>query len=73
MHCNRSLTLHVLRGLGAAVLVVLAFAYGSAHGWLFATLMIGAVLLMGGCPACWLTGLLDAIKARRGSDVGATD
>ena len=73
MHCSRSLTLHILRGLGAAVLVGLAFVYGSAHGWLLATLMIGAVLLLGGCPACWLTGLLDAVRAKRGSDAAATD
>jgi hypothetical protein len=57
MHCNRSVTLHVLRGLGAAVLIVLALAYGHAYGWLFLILLIGAVLLLGGCPSCWLTGL----------------
>jgi len=64
------MTLHVLRGLGAAVLIVLAFAYGHAYGWLFLALLIGAVLLLGGCPACWLTGLFEAIRVRRNSDAG---
>ena len=70
MHCNRSVTLHVLRGVEATILIVLAFAYGQASGWLFLTLLIGAVLLLGGCPACWLTGLFEAIRTRRNSDAG---
>jgi hypothetical protein len=65
MHCNRSVTLHVLRGLGATALTVLAFAYGNTSGWLFAPLLIGAVLLLGGCPACWLTGLFEAVRTNR--------
>jgi len=69
MHCNRSVTLHV-RGVEATILIVLAFAYGQASGWLFLTLLIGAVLLLGGCPACWLTGLFEAIRTRRNSDAG---
>lgn len=70
MHCNRSVTLHVLRGVGATILIVLAFAYGQASGWLFLTLLISAVLLLGGCPACWLTGLFEAIRGQRNSDAG---
>jgi hypothetical protein len=70
MHCNRSVGLHVLRGLGAVALVVLAFAYGDSHGWLFLPLLIGAVLLLGGCPACWLTGLFEAVRTNRKSDAG---
>jgi hypothetical protein len=70
MHCNRSVTVHVLRGLGAVILTVVAFAYGQAHGWLFPALLIGAVLLLGGCPACWLSGLFEAIRLRRNSDAG---
>ena len=70
MHCSRSVTLHVLRGLGAAALIVLAFAYGHVSGWLLPALLIGAVVLLGGCPACWLTGLFEAIRTRRSSDAG---
>jgi hypothetical protein len=70
MHCNRSVTLHVLRGLGAAVLIVLALAYGHAYGWLFLILLIGAVLLLGGCPSCRLTGLFEAIRSQRNSGAG---
>jgi hypothetical protein len=70
MHCNRSITVHVSRGLGAAALIVLAIVYGDAHGWLLPTLLLGAVLLLGGCPACWLTGLFEAIRTSRNSDVG---
>ena len=70
MYCNRSVTVHVLRGLGATALIVLAFAYGDTSGWLLPALLIGAVLLLGGCPACWLTGLFEAIRTRRNVDAG---
>jgi hypothetical protein len=70
MYCNRSVTVHVLRGLGATTLIVLAFAYGDTSGWLLPALLIGAVLLLGGCPACWLTGLFEAIRTRRNVDAG---
>ncbi|ANW03913.1 hypothetical protein LMTR13_31005 [Bradyrhizobium icense] len=70
MHCTQSIAVHGLRGLGAIILLVLAFACGSAYGWLVLPLLIGAVLLLGGCPGCWLTGLFEAIRARRNSDVG---
>jgi len=72
MRCNRSVSLHVLSGLGAVALVVLAFAYGDSRGWLFPPLLIGAVLLLGGCPTCWLTGLFEAIRTNRRSDAGRT-
>jgi hypothetical protein len=70
MHCNRSITIHVSRGLGAAALIVLAFLYGGAYAWLLPALLLVAVLLLGGCPACWLTGLFEAIGTSRNSDVG---
>ena len=63
-YCSRSVSLHLLRGLGAVVLIVLTVNYGGAHAWLLPPLLIGAVILMQGCPMCWLMGLADAAKAR---------
>jgi hypothetical protein len=39
-------------GLAIAAVIVLAFAYGHAYGGLLPALLIGAVVLLGGCPAC---------------------
>ncbi|MEA2793871.1 MAG: hypothetical protein QOI87_1251 [Bradyrhizobium sp.] len=63
-YCSRSVSLHLLRGLGAVVLIVLTITYGGAHAWLLPPLLIGAVTLMQGCPMCWLMSLADAAKAR---------
>ncbi|HEY4987161.1 MAG TPA: hypothetical protein VII39_11110 [Bradyrhizobium sp.] len=65
MSCSRSIVVHLTRGLGAVVLLVLAFSHGSEHPVLLPLLLIGAVALLGGCPMCWLMGLVEAAKARR--------
>lgn len=65
MSCSRSLYVHLLRGIGAAALLVLGFVYANAVPWLLPALLIGAVALLRGCPMCWLMGLFDAIAARR--------
>jgi hypothetical protein len=65
MSCSRSITLHLLRGFGAAGLIALAVSYGGAHAWLWPPALIGAVLLMRGCPMCWLMGFVDAAKSGR--------
>lgn len=65
MNCSRSTTMHLLRGFGAVGLIALAVVYGEAHAWLLPPLLIGAVVLMRGCPMCWLTGLFETARAGR--------
>jgi len=60
MSCSRSITIHLMRGIGAVVAIALALMYGADHLWLWPPLLIGAVVLMGGCPMCWLMGLFGA-------------
>ena len=62
MSCSRSLFIHLMRGAGAAVLIVLAVILGGAHARLLPPLLIGAIVLMRGCPMCWLMGLAEAAK-----------
>jgi hypothetical protein len=62
MSCNRSITIHLLRGFGAIALIVLAVLYGGENVWLLPPLFIGAIILMRGCPTCWLLGLAEAVK-----------
>lgn len=73
MFCSRSIGLHLLKGLGAFVLIGLALylsAYQRAHALVVLVLLLGAFLLFRGCPMCWLMGLLETIAKRqaRGSD-----
>jgi hypothetical protein len=69
MYCSRSIGVHLLRGLGAVGLIALAVIYGEAHAWLLPPLLIGAVvlMLMRGCPMCWLMGLAETAKTGRNS------
>ena len=46
MSCSRSVSLHLLRGLGAVLLVIAAFSSGAGHPVLFALLLTGAVALL---------------------------
>ena len=64
MYCSRSVSVHLLRGGGAVLLLVAAFALGRDHVWLWLPLLIGAVVLLGGCPMCWTVGLIETISRR---------
>ena len=57
--------MHLLRGLGAAALIAGAIAVGASHLWLVLLLLLGALLLLRGCPMCWLMGLVETILNRR--------
>jgi len=65
MVCSRSVSLHLLRGAVAVALIALAFGFGLDRIWLTAPALIGAVVLMRGCPACWFAGLIETIAQRR--------
>ena len=65
MSCDRAMSVHLLRGLGAVVLLVAAFAFGGEHPWLVLVLLPGVIVLLRGCPMCWLVGLFDVIGSRR--------
>lgn len=65
MYCSRSIGVHLLRGFGAVGLIVLAILYGGAHAWLLPPALLGALVLMRGCPMCWLMGFVEVAKAGR--------
>lgn len=63
MYCNTSIIMQLTRGVLAVACIAGAIALAS-HTWLFVGLLASAVYLMRGCPACWLTGLIEAIGKR---------
>lgn len=68
MFCSRSIGIHLLRGAGAIMLIGLGLVLGSI--WLWPPLILGAVLLLRGCPMCWLVGLFETIGQKRSRRVG---
>jgi len=67
MFCSRSIGIHLLRGAGAVMLIALGLALGSM--WLWPPLILGAALLLRGCPMCWLVGLFETIGQKRSRHV----
>lgn len=64
MFLSHSITVHLLRGLGAVVLILVAIAL-SSYGLFWAGMpLLGALFLLRGCPLCWTLGLFEAIKRR---------
>ncbi len=72
MFCSTSVGVHLLRGLGAVFLFGVAWILGADAGnpaalrLIAAPLAIGGLVLLRGCPMCWLMGLFETIgKGKR--------
>jgi hypothetical protein len=67
MFCSASVSIHLLRGLVALGLIIGAIyssSYG-AIGLVFAVLaFVGAIVLLRGCPICWLVGLFETLHLK---------
>lgn len=65
MFCSTSITEHLLRGLCAAALIGFTLL-GTDFPKLWRVLAAaGALLLMRGCPMCWLMGLFETLMRHR--------
>lgn len=65
MFCSTSVTQHLLRGAAAAALLACAVALFQTQVFVALLAVGGALLLMRGCPVCWLMGLFETIARRR--------
>lgn len=63
MYCSTSISGQLLRGILAAASIAGAIVL-TPHFWPAIGLLALAIYLMRGCPACWLAGLLEAIRKR---------
>lgn len=75
MFCSRSIGIHLLRGFCALVLASLALyfsVYQHVYALVAPILLIGAFLLLRGCPMCWLMGLFETIGNRRFRNLNAS-
>lgn len=64
MYCSTSVSAQLFRGALAAASIAGAVAI-TPHFWPAIGLLGLAIYLMRGCPACWLIGMLEAIRGRR--------
>jgi hypothetical protein len=63
MYCSTSVTAQLVRGALAVAAIVGAILL-TPHYWPAAGLVGLAIYFMRGCPACWLAGLIEALRAR---------
>jgi hypothetical protein len=71
MSCSRSVSIHLLRGVAALALIVGAVLF-SGYGAVGSGLaVVGALLLLRGCPMCWLIGLIETISHSRSRKTSA--
>jgi len=63
MYCSTSVTAQLVRGALAVISIAGAIVL-TPHFWPGVGLLGLAIYFMRGCPACWLTGLMDAIRFR---------
>ena len=65
MFCSTSVSVHLLRGAAAAVGLIFAAIYLSSYGFVWSALAgIGAIVLLRGCPMCWLMGLFETMQRK---------
>ncbi|OTP87342.1 hypothetical protein B6D19_04725 [Gilliamella apicola] len=65
MYCRNSITLHLIRGLGAVMLIIGVFIFQlSIVTKLFFILCV--IFLLRGCPACWFFGLIKKLQIQKG-------
>jgi hypothetical protein len=70
MFCSNSVWRHLGRGAAALVLMAAAFElHAIIAGWAGTLLsllaVLGAFVLMRGCPMCWLMGLFQTLQEGR--------
>jgi len=58
---NRTITLHILRGVLGVAALYGAFATMNHTLWASLILLAAAFLLLKGCPMCWTMGLIETI------------
>lgn len=65
MYCRNSITLHLIKGLGAVILIISVFLFQLS---LITELcfILGAIFLLQGCPACWFFSLIKKRQIQKG-------
>jgi len=64
MFCSSSVSVHLLRGAAAISLIFAAFFLSSYGAVWSAIAVIGAIVLLRGCPMCWLMGLFETMQKK---------
>ena len=56
---SSSVKVHLLRGVVGLGFLTLVVVYQHAWGWWTLVPAVGALVALGGCPMCWIVGLVN--------------
>ncbi|GAB5100019.1 hypothetical protein YK56LOC_57360 [Caballeronia sp. HLA56] len=76
MYCSRSITIHLLRGVLALLLIgagMYFLIFSALAVKLFSMVcFVTALFLLKGCPMCWLAGLVEKIAAQKAKPLASS-
>jgi hypothetical protein len=58
---SRSVKIHLVRGVMGFGFLILALVYGREWGWWTLIPALAAAACFGGCPMCWIVGLVNTV------------
>jgi hypothetical protein len=64
---SRNVLVHLLRGLCGFALLAGVLLYAGDIGWWALIPAAGALVCLGGCPMCWVIGLIATVMNRNSS------
>ena len=64
---SRTVLFHIFRGILGFGFLAIALEYSHTLGWWTLVPVIAAIICLGGCPMCWIIGLIDTVLRRRAS------
>jgi hypothetical protein len=64
MFGSKSVAVHVVRGVIAAMLIAWAVQHQTSNPVVAILTLVGAVVAMRGCPLCWTVGLCETVVRR---------
>jgi hypothetical protein len=64
LFATRTLSGHLLRGAAALALLAMAIGQQVSHPVLSLVAGLLALVLLRGCPICWLIGLIETVRQR---------
>ena len=67
-----TIAVHILRGVIGLGFAAVAIQYASVWGWWTLVPAAIALVCLGGCPMCWIVGLVDTVLRRKSGTGCAT-
>jgi hypothetical protein len=62
---SRNVAIHIVRGILGLGFLAIALQYSTVLGWWTLLPVAAALVCLGGCPMCWVVGLIETVLRRK--------